>query len=95
MDVLFLLELFVANENHKEQKMNKSLIILVAIMFTIALLSVACDEGNSACSHSDSNKCANEAMMCLEDQDPDSGTYIDDITACNEDWCDCLHNACD
>jgi len=75
--------------------MKKSLMILVAIIFSIGLLSVACDEGHVACSSSDTNKCAHAAMSCLEDQDPDSGTYIDDITACNEDWCDCLHAACD
>ncbi len=75
--------------------MKKPLTNLLAIGFSIGLLAIACDEGNSACSNSDTNRCASEALNCLEDQNPDSGTYIDDITDCNQDWCDCLHNACD
>jgi hypothetical protein len=64
-------------------------------VFSIGLLSVACED-DSACTSSDASQCADEAIDCIEDLDIMSETYEEDAEACSEGWCDCLDDqGCD
>jgi hypothetical protein len=85
--------------------MKKSFIILVLVIVTIGLLSVACDpEGqindlignNSGCTENEATECYSEATECMEAVDANSESAEQDLDDCENDWCDCLDSeGCD
>ena len=83
--------------------MKKSLMILAVTVFSIGLLSTACDTddllpgyGGGDCTSSEASDCADDTLDCIGELDAMSDTYSEDLEQCNRDWCDCLDDeGCD